>query len=276
MSAERSWARRAVFLGAVALGLLAALPIPSAAAQGVALLRLVHASPASPTVTVGIDGQRVISAMSYTESTPYVTVSAGQHRVTVSALGSAPGTTPLLDERLELREDNAYTVVGVEETGKMLSLLLDDTHTAPAPDRALIRVIQASLDAPPVVDIASADGPVVIRNLASRAAAEYAPIVPGRYRFEVRPGGTTFALATTAPIDVAAGRQYTIVVVGRLGDNSFQALALIDNARSGGVGGLPTTGGGIVNLRMWWAVRTVSRLTEARKASSLRPWPGCQ
>jgi len=51
-------------------------------------------------------------------------------------------------------------------------------------------------------------------------------------------------LATTAPLTLASGQIYTVFVMGQLADNTFQAIITPDNARSGGVGGVPSTGGG--------------------------------
>lgn len=234
---------RAVFLGALALGLCAALPTPGAAA-GTALVRLVHASPSSPTVEVYLDGQRVITSMAFAETTAYVAVPAGSHRVTVYAIGTGPGGSPLLDEAAELQEANAYTLVGAEESGKMLSLLLTDARKAPAQETAFLRVVHASPDVPAIVDVAVAGGPIFARGLAFRSAGDYLPTTPGTYRFEVRPAGTVQPLATTAPLGVDAGKQYTVVVIGRLVDNSFQALTLDDNLAFSGVSAMPIAGGG--------------------------------
>jgi len=56
--------------------------------------------------------------------------------------------------------------------------------------------------------------------------------------------GTTLALATTGPITVVADHTYSVFAMGELADGSFRAVVIADNARSGGVGVSPGSGGG--------------------------------
>src|SRR4051794_40548038 len=67
-----------------------------AAAAGTSLLRLVHASPASPALDVYIDQQRVTTALKFADATTYVAVPSGSHSVQVLAAGAGAGTKALI------------------------------------------------------------------------------------------------------------------------------------------------------------------------------------
>ena len=216
---------------------------PAVAAEGNPLLRIVHASPDAPAIEVYLDGQRVLAALTFAAASPYVTVPAGMHRLRATAAGTASGDKGLIDTMIDLQSGQAYTVVAADTAAKMVSVVVPDRMALPDADKTAVRLFHASPDAPSVADVAVAGGgPVVFKNLAFKAGTDYAEVAPGAYRFEVRPAGTTQAIATTPQIDLVGGKTYTIFAMGLLSDSSFQAVVVPDQAASGGVGGTPSAG----------------------------------
>ena len=208
------------------------------------MLRIVHASSDAPAIDVYVNGQRVTTAPQFAAVTPYTTVQAGNVSVRVLAAGAGPGGAAFIDTRIELREGEAYTVVAADRVGQMAPVILTDTLGAAADGKSRVRLIHASPDAPPVADVAVVGGPIVARSLPFKGATGYLAVAPGTYAFEVRPAGTTQALATTPALTLEADRSYSAFVMGQLGDNTFRAVITQDNAASGGVGSVPATGGG--------------------------------
>ncbi len=208
------------------------------------LLRIVHASSDAPAIDVYVNGQKVTTAPQFGAVTPYTTVPVGAASVQVLAAGAGPGGQTFLTADLDLREGEAYTVVAVDRVGRMAPVILTDTRDQAADGQAHVRLVHVSPDAPPVVDVAVAGGPVVARNLPFKGATGYLTVAPGSYAFDVRPAGTTQALATTPALTLEADRSYSAFVMGQLGDNTFRAVITVDNAATGGMGGLPSTGGG--------------------------------
>lgn len=236
----KRWGWWLLFVLPVALACAGLRPAPTAAA-GMALLRVVQASSDAPAVDVYLDGVKTATAMGFASTTQYAAVPASPHRLQVQR-ANVGGT--LLDLPVDFKEGQAYTVVVADRLANMDGLVLNDTLAAPAPGKAAVRLLHASPDAPHVADVAVTGGPVVARNLPFKGSTDYLAVDPGTYRFDVRPAGATLALATTPPITLEAGRSYTVFVMGLLGDNTFRAVIAPDNAREGGVGGAPTTGGG--------------------------------
>jgi hypothetical protein len=221
----------------------------AAAVPGTALLRLVHASPDAPALDVYIDQQRVTTALKFADATTYVAVPSGSRAVQVLAAGAGAGTKALIATNVDLQEGLAYTIVAADRLAQIGAVVLTDDLTSDPGSKAYLRLVHASPDAPAVADVAVAGGPVALRNLPFKAASAYLPLDPGTYAFEVRPAGTTQALATTAPLTLEAGQLYTAFVVGELGNGTFRAIALSDNARTGGVGGAPRSGAGGAQVR---------------------------
>lgn len=237
------------------LGVLLLLPLGAVAAPagsataGTAQLRLVHASPDAPALDVYVDGQRLITALKFTDATTYVSLPAGSHAVQVFASAAGQAAGALVATTVEFQDGIAYTLVAADRLARLGTVVFTDNLAESAGVQSYIRVIHASPDAPDVADVAVAGGPVAYRNLPFKAASPYLPIAPGAYAFEVRPAGTAQALATTGLLTLETGRLYSVVVVGQLNDNTFQALLLPDNAGTGGISAVPKTGGGAVTTK---------------------------
>jgi hypothetical protein len=226
------------------LGLLPGVVSPAVGSAGTSLLRLVHASPNAPALEVYLDGQRAATALNFADATTYFSVPDGKHEVRVQSTGAGAGAPVLINTQFEFLSGLAYTLVAADLVDRLDPLLLTDELAVPDPGMSYIRVVHASPDAPPVADIAVAGGPVAYRGLPFKGASPYLPIAPGTYAFEIRPANTPQAVATTPPLTLEPGRIYSAIAIGQFGDGTFQALALPDNANTGGVGVTPSAGGG--------------------------------
>lgn len=232
--------RRFAPLFALALAVMAFLPLATPVGAAEAMVRVVHASPDAPAVDVYVDGQRAISNLRFTEGTNYTMLPEGQHQVQVFAAGTGPGGTAVINAPVTLQGGRAYTIVAANVVARIEPLVIEDNLTPPVAGKAHLRVIHAAPDAP-AVDVAVKGGPVPFTNASFKAATPFTPVDAGTYTFEVRPTGTTNAVLTTDPTALAAGRLYTVFAMGQVGNNTLRVIAFTDNA---GVGGMPATGGG--------------------------------
>ncbi len=240
--------RRLIVALTLMLGVLggawAETPTATAMAAGAPLLRIVHASSDAPAIDAYLNGQRVVTAPQFGAVTPYTTVPAGGATLQALAAGAGAGGVAFLATTVDLREGGAYTIVAADRLKQMAPVVLDDTLGAASDGQAHVRLVHVSPDAPPVADVAVVGGPVVARNLPFKGATGYLTVAPGSYAFEIRPAGTTQALATTPALTVEANRSYSAFVMGQLGDNTFRAVIALDNAATGGVATAPATGDG--------------------------------
>ena len=198
--------RRTVGLVA-ALGLLAMATVP-VAAQDEAAVRVVHASPDAPNVDVWLDGATVLTDVPFTAVSDYLTLSAGTHRVQVTATGS---TDPVIDAELTLDAGTSYTVAATGLLADITATVLVDDR-APAAGQAKLRVFHASPSAPASVDVAVTDGPVLVEGLAYPEATDYLTVDAGTYALEIRAAGDT-AAALSLEATLEADQNYTAIAM---------------------------------------------------------------
>ena len=199
------------------LGLSAVLAVP-VSAQDEASVRVVHASPDAPNVDVWVDGTKVLTDVPFTAVSDYLPLPAGDHNVQVTATGS---TDPVIDADLTLEAGTSYTVAATGLLADITATVLVDDRT-PASGQSKLRVFHASPSAPPAVDVAVTDGPVLVEELAYPEATDYLSVDPGEYALEIRAAGETdSALTLTATLE--AGQNYTAIAMDG-GDAGVQVI----------------------------------------------------
>jgi hypothetical protein len=204
---------------------------------GSTLVRVAHLSPDAPPVDVLVNGARVVSGAAFGDATGYLALPAGSARVQVVPAGAS--TPVVIDATLELASGSAYTVAatGLLGTGDLKPIVLVDDLSTSA-DRARVRFVHASPDAPAVDIAATGSGTVgaaagstatvLFSNVAFREFKGYLPIEGGSYDLEVRPTGSTAVALRIPGVDVRNASNYTIFAIGLLGNGSLTALALPD------------------------------------------------
>jgi hypothetical protein len=191
----------------VVLGLTLLVTAP-AAAQDEASVRVVHASPDAPNVDVWVDGTAVLTDVPFTAVSDYLSVPAGEHNIQVTATGT---TDPVIDADLTFDAGQAYTVAAIGLLADISATVLTDDR-APAAGQAKLRVFHASPSAPPSVDVAVTDGPVLVEGLAYPTATDYLTVDPGTYALEIRAAGETDA-ALTLEATLSEGENYTAIAM---------------------------------------------------------------
>lgn len=224
----RSWfglRKLSLILG---LALLAAI-VPAAAvsaADGDARVRVVHASPDAPAVDIWVNGAVAISNLAFKEATDYVPLAPGEYQIQVTPAGGAAADA-VIDATVTLEGNTDYTVAAIGQVANIEPLVMVDNNSAPAAGKAHVRVVHASPDAP-AVDVAVANGPVLIENLAFGEAADYLPVDAATYDLQVRPTGTETSALDISGFMAEEGTVYTVFAVGLAGDGSLSALPLVD------------------------------------------------
>lgn len=104
------------------------------AADAKARLRLVHAAPELGSPDVRLDGQALAEKVSYTEATPYLTVSPGTHMLEVTKPGNGGGR-PVVSKQVPLSAGSASTALLVGTRGEPTRIVVASDDTA-SPSRA--------------------------------------------------------------------------------------------------------------------------------------------
>ena len=191
----------------VAAAFGASAPSALAAAQ----LRVLHAAPDVPAVTIYVNGQAAVKSLGTLKSTPYLKLKAGTYAVAVSLAGK-PASEAALTARITLRDNQRYTALArgllAQQTAELA--VQRDLRRAPA-KKAALRVWHLSPDAPKV-DV-YVNGKKTLANVPYKAASKYLVVPPGRYAVRVTAAGTQTAVFN-GRVRLRAGQAYTAAALG--------------------------------------------------------------
>jgi hypothetical protein len=193
-----------------------------------ALLRVLHASPNVPAVTVYVNGQPAIERLATLKWTGYLSLDAGTYDVAVAAAGQ-PLSKAVLKAKITLADKTRYTALARGLAGakknKLELALQTDIATAPA-GKAGVRVWHLSPDAPKV-DI-WVNGKKVLSGVPYKKTSSYLSLDAGTYRIQVAVAGTK-KIVLTARVTVGADRAYSIAALGSAAGNGKKLTAAVLN-----------------------------------------------
>lgn len=210
----RGEAYTAVALGSVAgTGASFRVQVLRDATSG-ALLRVLHASPNVPAVTVYVNGQPAIRRLGTLRASGYLQLDPGTYNVAVSLAGR-PASQAALRARITVTDKTRVTALarGLLNGRSIARLQLAtqrDIDVAPRGTSAL-RVWHLSPDAPRV-DV-FVNGKRALAGLRYTAASGYLTLDPGTYRVQVRVAGTR-TVVFAGRITTRADRAYSATALG--------------------------------------------------------------
>lgn len=220
----------------------AGVPAASAQTGAQANVRVVHASPDAPAVDVYVNGTKAITNLAFKEVSSWAQLPAGSYDVKVTATGQTAG---VIEANLTLEAGKNYSVVAVGKLAEIKPQVVVDDLSNLAANKARIRIVHASPDAP-AVDVAVKGGAVLVPNLAFPNASGYLEVDPMTIDAEVRAAGTTTVALSVPGVNLQGGKIYTIYALGLLnGSPALSVLPVVDNAIMAGTttsAGMPRTG----------------------------------
>lgn len=192
---------------------------PSAAAtekRGNALVRVVHAIPAGATVDVFADEVRTFESLAFKTVSPYREMNGQRYTFRLRPAGMHQAA-PLATNAERLAEGSYYTVFAIpgEDDAARLRVITDD-HALPAAGKARVRVVHAARDAGEVDLWAAGRADALFDGVDFQSVTDYKEIDPIAGTLELRPEGSPNLMLSVPGVDLAAGKSYTIVVVGRV------------------------------------------------------------
>jgi hypothetical protein len=209
---------------------------------GQAVVRVIHASPDAPAVSldVGRNDDLDVTDLERYQASESLLVPAGQE-LPIDIFAGEPATlvtaftTPALAEGAQLyviatglvaeepRSDSAFALLVIDQSGSI----------GITPQNPVVYALHASPDAPPV-DILVGEA-VLVQNLAFSELSGPIQVAPGTYQLDFFATGTTPttpAASVTTP-RVEAGQQYLLIATGFLtpeaNEAGFQLIAVREN-----------------------------------------------
>jgi len=194
-------------------------------------VRAVHLSPDAPGVDVLLDGNQVLSNVTYLVSSDYLDVPTGNRTFRVEPVGS---NTAVIEATVPVAEDVDYTLLAVNNVADIEPLYLTDDNTAPAAGQARVRVLHGAPSVGAVDVYVTAPGAPLgtpaLTNVPFKAASGYLAVPAGTYQVRVTPTGTT-TVAIDQEITAPAGVVATAIAVESQGGGApFGIEVLVDAA----------------------------------------------
>jgi hypothetical protein len=189
------------------------------------MLRLIHVSPDAPFVNLFLDDMDTISMLPFRGVSHYQMVHSGLREVRVE---ESAGLT-LIDETRTLEGGKNYTFLLMNFEAAIEAILLEDDTTRPSPNKAKVRFIHASPDAPHVDFLVG--GMIKLSNVPFKGISGYMEFWQGDQDFEVNETETGMVLIggpfSTSKYYLEEGRAYTFLLVDELED--IRSLLVTDN-----------------------------------------------
>lgn len=174
-------------------------------------IRILHASPDSPSVDIYINNKRVIRNLTYKQETDYIELQE-PGRYTISIYPAGETGRPVLTESFTFEGNQNYTVAAVDELNKLDLLFIYDNTDVPSGETKL-RFVHLSPDAP-AVDIAARGGDVIFSGVQFKEVTKYLPLSPMHVQLSVRIAGTKNVVLEIPALNLRPNRTYTVYAVG--------------------------------------------------------------
>ena len=185
------------------------------------------ADPADTAVTVAVDGNEVVSGLTFSQTTPFVGLPAGIYQVTVTPDGAMD---PVLGGAMFLTWDLRYIAAAIGDgVNWPLDLFVLRDEAQPADGMAGLRIVHVapftSTLAATAVNVVAEDGEPFtdVEGLTYKGVTEFMDVSPGLYDLAVTdPDG--MVLLDIAPFSLVAGQSVTVFIVG---DVTNQPLGVV-------------------------------------------------
>jgi len=189
---------------------------------GLSSLIIVNASPNLATYNTYLDGTKVIEgALPFGGIIPYSTLTAGDHTVKFT---TETDPTALLTKTITVDENKAYSFFIINRKEDMDGLLVSDSPESYSTEKAFVRFINLSPDAP-ALNLSLSNGTQdLISNKSYKEVSSFMEIDPGAYSFSAKNEAQNEVKASLDNAVLVAGYYYTIMSIGLAKPNDVEQL----------------------------------------------------
>lgn len=202
--------------------------ISTAAAQGTAYVRVVHAVSDAPNVDVFVDGTRTVANAPFKAVTTYGNVPAGKHTVMITAAGDK--NTVVFKGDVNLTAGTYYTVAAVGYLKNIKPKIFTSTAMNMNKGKAEVNVYHLAPDGPRVQALAvDMNNAGVLPKGVSYGNKATVNVNPMGVNLNIVPFGKMEPVVKNlSGINVAGGKTYSIFAVGTLGGKTFDLVVAED------------------------------------------------
>lgn len=175
-------------------------------------IRVINAAPTLATYYPFINSGLISSAaLPYGGSTAYNANISGANTIKFTAENN---TESLLTKTVNLNANNYYSFYLINKPGALDGLVIADDLSLPAADKAYIRYINLSPDAPALDLTKTGESTALIANKTYKTASAFIAIAPGTYTLDAKETATGTIKATSSTVTLTAGYHYDIICGG--------------------------------------------------------------
>jgi hypothetical protein len=201
----------------------------TAAVADVSYLRVINASPTLGTFNVYLNDQIVNkAAVPFGGTISYLSLNASNHQIKFTTASDAQS---LLTKTLTINKNTAYSFFLIDKDTSLDGLLITDDMANPTTDKAYVKFINLSPDAP-ALDLNIVGGTSLVTSKAYKTSSTFVAVDPKTYAFEIKTSTTGLVKTTLNDVVLTGGRYYTIISRGLLtpGNNeqAFSAQTIIN------------------------------------------------
>lgn len=198
-----------------------------------ALVRVVHAIPASAPVDIYAGDLTVFDNLSYKSVTAYRALDGKRYMFALRPAGMAKAK-PLSSNTEGLDDGGYYTVFALPGDGNAAHLrVVQDLMTPAAAGKARLRVVHGGADAGEVDIYGSGTPDALFDGVDFQSVTNYQEINPINGDIEIRAEGQPAPIAK-AIAHIEPGRSYTLVIVGRVKSTPKLEAFLIEDSLTAG------------------------------------------
>ena len=240
--------RRLALIGGIAVGLTTMLLAASpgvASADNSGKLRMGYFSSDAPAVDFYVDGQKAWSDIGYKTVSQYISVTAGNHTITVRTAGQ-PNSAPLAEGQQSIDANSFFTGIAAGKISQQKVAFYPDSLSTPAADKSMVRFVHLAPEVPGV-DVRVVNGPTLFTNIAFLGSSQYAAVDAGTYNLALYPtGASSPTLFTANGVEIPPGVIATAIGSGGVGV-PVELVKVLDAASAPTTpqGGAATGGGGL-------------------------------
>ena len=196
-------------------------------ARDKALVRVINASPADPTLNIYAGDSAAFSGVAFKQATPYREIPDNLFDFQIKGAANAE---PLAQNRENLHDGGHYTIVALPDQGgadkRNLRVLNDDLKPVPA-DKARVRFINGVASDTDVDLYITGRKDALVDGVNFKSEAGWNEFDPMTGTLTVRPDNGQAQLATLSNVKLEGGKSYTFVLTGKHG--KLQILKIEDD-----------------------------------------------
>jgi len=177
------------------------------------LVSVTNASPTLATYNFYLNQSKVNSgALPFGGVVPYFRLSPGEF---TGKLTTETSTESLLSETLKFETGKIYSLFIIGKATSLDYLVVNDDIKVPAAEKAFVRFINLSPDAP-ALNLAFKDSVAVATDKAYKAASDFVEVPAKLYTFEIKDKASGAVKKELKDIDIKKGKVYTIISKGMI------------------------------------------------------------